>query len=396
MMPRHATTITPSSPIITAVVGFGAAIALAMLTALLAHPAALNSDFMAFWSFPRFAAGHPIRQIYDAAALQAFQKSLYPGFGSFYPYLYPPTFLLPSWWLSFFAFGPAFLFWTAVGLLLFSTATLALFPRHRWIVLLALLASPASLLNGVTGETAYFTSALLFLGFAALPARPVLAGIAFGLLTLKPQLGVLLPVLLLARGDWAAILAATLTAATLIALSCLAFPPGLWLLWAHTLPTYQAQYFSGPGLNLNILVTPAANLVTLGVRPAIAWIAQCLCAAIIALLVFLTARRAPYRLTVAALLAGSFLAVPHAYAYDTITLPAAMALGLTARTPLWLVLLGCFLYLAPLALLSPAYSYFLYAIPEALLFVAIVLLALDKPNSAIIAHEPNPLPATQP
>ena len=46
--------------------------------------------------------------------------------------------------------------------------------------------------------------------------------------------------------------------------------------------------------------------------------------AIVALLVFLTARRAPYRLAVAALLAGSFLAVPHAYAYDAITLPADM------------------------------------------------------------------------
>ena len=395
-MPRPATTTPLARLAITMAVGISATIALAMLAALLAHPAPLNSDFMAFWSFPRFAASHPIRQIYDAASLQAFQQTLYPGFGSFYPYLYPPTFLLPSWWLNFCAFNWAFVVWTGAGLLMFSTATLALFPRHRWIILLALLASPASLLNGVTGETAYFTSALLFLGFAALPTRPILAGIAFGLLTLKPQLGVLLPVLLLARGDWAAILAATITAAGLIALSCVAFPPSLWPLWAHTLPTYQAQYFTGTGLNLNIIVTPAANLVTLGVPLTIAWLVQTLCTILVIALVFLTGRRAPYRLAVAALLAGSFLAVPHAYAYDTVTLPAAMVLCLTTQTPLRLVLLGCFLYLAPFLLLSPAHRYFLYAIPEALLFVTIVLLALGKPNRAIMAHEPNPLPATQP
>lgn len=385
-----------STRIIAAMVAFSAALSLAMLAALLRHPAALNSDFMAFWSFPRFASSHPVRQIYAAAALQAFQKTLYPGFASFYPYLYPPTFLLPSWWLVFCSFGTAFLGWTLAGLALFSAGTLALFPRQRWTVLLVLLASPACLLNGVTGETAYFTAGLLFLGFAALPTRPVLAGIAFGLLTLKPQLGVLLPVLLLARGDWTAILTATLTAAALIALSCVVFPPGMWLLWAHTLPAYQTQYFTGAGLNLNIIVTPAANLVTLGVPPAIAWIVQSLCAAIVAVLVFLTARRAPYRLAVAALLAGSFLAVPHAYAYDAITLPAAMALCLTARTPLWQILLGCILYLAPLTLLTPAHQYFLYAIPEMLLFGSIVLLALRKPNSVIMAHEPNHIPATQP
>jgi Glycosyltransferase family 87 len=383
------------SRVIALTVGFCAAFSLAVLASLLLHPRALNTDFLAFWSFPRFAASHPIGQIYNAAALQAFQKSLYPGFGSFYPYLYPPSFLLVSWWLNFCTFAQAQLLWTLAGLLLFTVATLAYFPRHRWLVLAALLASPASLLNGVTGETAYFTSALLFLGLCALPGRPICAGIAFGLLTIKPQLAVLIPVLLLARGEWTALLAAGLTAAGLIALSCLVFPPDLWLLWAHTLPTYQAQYFTGAGLNLNILVTPAANLISLGLSPAFAWTAQSGSAALVAILLFLTARRAPYRLAAAALLTGSFLAVPHAYAYDTLTLPAAMALCLTPKTPLRQVLPGAIVYLAPLALLGPAQKYFLYALPEAWLFAGIILLALRTPDGARTSHEPNPLPATQ-
>jgi len=395
MMPQPATT-SPRAAIITGMVGACGAVNLAALVWMLRDHPSLNSDFMAFWSFPRFAASHPIGQIYNAAALQAFQKSLYPGFGSFYPYLYPPTFLLPSWWLKFLAFGPAQILWTLTGLALFTLAALAFFPRHRWLVLIALLASPASLLNGVTGETAYFTSALLFSGFAALPKRPALAGIFFGLLTLKPQLGVLIPILLLARGDWAAIITACLTAAALIALSCLIFPPGLWQLWFHTLPVYQTQYFSSHGLNLNIIVTPAANLVAIGIAPAIAWMVQLAFSIVTAVLVFLTARRAPYPLAIAALLTGSFLAVPHAYAYDSITLTAAMALCLTAKTPLWQVLLGCFVYLAPFALLSPAAPWFLYAIPETLLFAAIIRLALAPPNGALIGNEPNHIAAPQP
>jgi hypothetical protein len=392
------------------ILGCGALnIGVLLLAAL--HPFALNSDFMAFWSFPRFVAAHAAGQIYSAPALQGFQKALYPGFGSFYPYLYPPTLLLATWWLKLVPFRAAFILWSLSGLALFAAATLALF-RGRWIVLLALLASPAALLNGATGETAFFTSALLFAGFAALPVRPALAGIAFGLLTLKPQLGVLIPVFLLARGDWTAILAATLTALLLIALSCAVFPPGMWLLWARTLPAYQAQYFGAGGLNLNIIVTPAANLVALGAPPGIAWAVQLLCTLAVAALVFLAARRAPYPLAVAALLTGSFLAVPHAYAYDSITLTAAIALCMierkqfffekknqktfvlgsrdvaTSRVKFTKVFCGAFLqksdpflfcltYLAPLLLLTPARHAFLYAGPEALLFARIILLALQ-------------------
>jgi hypothetical protein len=73
-----------------------------------------------------------------------------------------------------------------------------------------------------------------------------------------------------------------------------------------------------------------------------------------------------------------------------------MALCLNAKTPLWQFLLGCLVYLAPFALLSPAAHWFLYAIPETLLFAAIIRLALARPNGALMGNEPNPVPAPQP
>ena len=384
----------PATIMVAVTVAGGAALNLTVLGLAILHPFALNSDFMAFWSFPRFAAAHPVAQIYNAGALQPFQAALFPGFGSFYPYLYPPTLLLVIWWLKFCGFRAALVLWTAAGIAAFTVAALAFFKTHRLIVLLALLGSPAALLTGVTGETAFFTSALLLGGFAALPRRPILAGIAFGLLTLKPQLGVLIPFFLLARGDWAAIIAAGLTAFALILASCLVFPPLLWLTWAHTLPVYQSQYFSGAGLNLNIIVTPAANLRALGTPGTLAWLAQLGFSAACVACVMLAVRRAGYELAVAVLLTASFLAVPHAYAYDTITLTAAMALCLSARTPLWQILLGCCTYQAPLLLLTPARHYFLYALPETLLLGCIIALARHKRNGAIIDDEPEHLPAT--
>ncbi len=349
--------------------------------ALIAHPD-LNSDFMAFWSFPRFAAAHPAAGLYDAGALTSFQQKLYPGFESFYPYLYPPTLLPAIWWLGWFKFATAQVIWTVAGAAALAAGGLAFFGRQSGFAVLAMLASPAALLTGATGETAFFTTGLLLAGFAALPARPIMAGICFGLLTLKPQLGLLIPFALVALGAWRAIFAAVITALALVALSCAVLPPGLWLDWARTLPSYQAQYFAAVhALNLNIIVTPAANLVVLGGGTRTAWLLQWLCTVAIICSVFLAFRRAPYRLAVAALFAGMFLAVPHAYAYDTIPLTAALALAAQAGWTSWpAAILAALVYLMPFMLLSPASGAFLYAIPEAILYLAIIRLALAPPH----------------
>ncbi|MDE8346832.1 MAG: glycosyltransferase family 87 protein [Acidocella sp.] len=390
-MPQTRTTNQTSGPgslLPAIIILVCAALDVAILIIMLADKSRLNSDFMAFWSYPRFAASHPVALLYNTDALRGFQQTLYPGFDSFYPYLYPPTLLLVTWWLKYLSFTYAQWLWSLTGLIAIIAAIIALFPTRRGPVMLAILASPACLLNLATGETACFTTALLLAGLAWLPRRPALAGIAFGLLTLKPQLGLLLPVLLLARHEWRAIITATLTAIGLVALSCIIFPVGLWPLWAISLAGYQADIFAGHGLNLHILVTPAANLISLGAPPALAWAGQLAATLTVAALMWLVARRGPYRLAAAALLTGGFLAVPHAYAYDTITITAALALCYRPTMPLWHVAFGGLVYLAPLLLLTPAAPVFLYAVPVAGCFALIIMLALAPPNGALSADEP--------
>jgi hypothetical protein len=357
--------------------------------ALLTRPA-LNTDFMAFWSFPRFAAAGDVMGIYDAAKLQAFQQTLYPGFHSFYPYLYPPTLLLVTGWLRDFSFAAAQMIWTVAGLSALMAAEWFFFPKHRRAFgIAAMLGSPAALLTGATGETAFFTTALLLAGFTALPRFPILAGIAFGLLTLKPQLGVLIPVFLLARGDWRAIGAAAGTGLALVALSCVLFPPALWPEWALTLPAYQADYFSAGGrLNLNIIVTIAANLVTLGAGAKIACAAQTLSSFAVIIAVFFAARRAPYHLAVAALFTGIFLTAPHAYAYDSIILTASLILVAESGVGRGFLAIALVIYLGPLLLLTPISHWFLYAIPEAILFILILRLAFAAVPRDSAAHKP--------
>ena len=145
----------------------------------------------------------------------------------------------------------------------------------------ALLASPAALLTAATGETAFFTTALLLAGFGAsaetaragrhrlrpthaeatagTPLSPSSAGArASGGRSPPPALR-----------HWRAGGALLRPAAR----------PELWRLWVH-IPAADTRrgYFSPAGANLNMMVTPAANLRRLGASPAASAIAvQTIC-----------------------------------------------------------------------------------------------------------------------
>ena len=358
------------------------------LWALIARPA-LNVDFRGPWSFSGFAHHQNVALIYHPAPLQAFQHQLYPGFCSFFPFKYTPTFLLPSWWLGDLSYSAAFSLWTLAGLAALIASSWLFFPaRLRWLAIATLLGAPASLLNGVAGETGFFSTALLLAGFGLLPSRPLFAGFAFGLMTLKPQLGLLIPFALLARHDYQAILTASATALTLIAVSCAVFPAGLWASWLHQMPVYQAQYLAADRrLGLNEGVTLAASLSRLGFTPGMAWVLQGASSLAGAAAVFFAFARAPYPLAVAALLTGTGLLAPPAYVYDTIPLAAAILL-LPGSVPLSGLCL--ITYLAPYLLLTGVGAWFFYTFPETLLFLGIIYLALRTASHPNNGHEPVP------
>ncbi|HYP64442.1 MAG TPA: glycosyltransferase family 87 protein [Acidocella sp.] len=348
---------------------------------LVRHPF-LNQDFLGFWAYPRFT---PLPDIYQPEAMMRFQQALYPGFGSFYPFTYPPDVLLLTGWLRALPYNAARAIWLLAGLCCFAAAGWAFLRRRAGV--LALLASPAALLCIVLGQSSFFIGALLLGGLAALPRRPILAGLLFGLLTIKPQMGLLLPFLLLALGQWRAIAAATVTAALLVALSALVLPAQLWRLWLASLPQIQHDYFSG-STNLNIMITPAANALHLGAPPHLALALQAACTLAAAICVWAAARRGTYQAAVAVLLAASFIAQPHAYAYDLVTLPAALMLGLR-RAPALAQALGLVLYIAPLLLFSPWAGYFCAAPFLAALLAVLTRLALQPPEGAISPHVAN-------
>ena len=273
------------------------------------------NDFFALWSWSAMihAAAHPVA-LYAPAQVQAFLHTQDAAFKGNYPFAYPPSFLLVIWPLALLGRNASYVIWVLSTLACY-LAVVGHGPWRRTIVLLVLLA-PATALTVSAGQNGFLTAALMIGGCRLLDRRPVVAGILFGLLSCKPQLGVLIPVALLAARQWRAIAAAAATVLASVVASAAAFG---WTMWAHWISALVGLFhLVGKQTQLyHDMPTIAANLHGLGVAPGDVQAAQAVTGMLAATAVFLCWRRgSTSRLAAAALQAGTFLATPYAFFYD--------------------------------------------------------------------------------
>jgi hypothetical protein len=178
----------------------------------------LGRDFLNLWMYGRalFEGGEPSR-FYDVATYNdALAQMLGPGYaGQNWPN--PPTALVVMAPFGLLNYFPALLAWAAVSFLAFSLAGRRDVGDLRTLTIVAV--SPAALLCVLSGQSSLLTTAALLAIFAQLDKRPLLAGVLIGLLTVKPQLGILFPFMLIASGRWRVFVSAGVTALVLLAAS---------------------------------------------------------------------------------------------------------------------------------------------------------------------------------
>lgn len=285
------------------------------------------SDFFAQWSFALFARLDDVALIYDGDALHRFQLTLEPALHQFFPYPYPPSYLLAVWPLRFLSYRVAYLLWDCATLALFLWAVFGTHWRTTlpWFVLLA----PVTIIALIQGQNGLLTSALIVGGMRLMNERPILGGALLGLATIKPQLGVLIPLALLAAGYWRVLAAASVTALLLALASGLAFGWGLWPAWFDTLSGHAA--YLDQSISNYLKPSIMANLVLFGVAVPVAHAIQAVVAVVVAAIVVLCFRRGATDLSVAALQAGTFLAMPYAFRYDMPMLANAIILLVRQR-----------------------------------------------------------------
>jgi Glycosyltransferase family 87 len=186
----------------------------------------LGRDFLNLWMYGHAVLDADPARFYDLVTYNAeLAKLLGPGYpGQNWPN--PPTALVVMAPFGLLAYFPALIAWFSVSFLAFYLAGRREVADARTLVVI--LVSPAALLCVLSGQSSLLTTAALLAIFASLDRRPVVAGVLIGLLTVKPQLGVLFPFALIASGRWRVFLWAAMTAVVLFAISVAIGGPESW------------------------------------------------------------------------------------------------------------------------------------------------------------------------
>src|SRR5262249_38793976 len=192
---------------------------------------------------------------------------------------YPPPFLAVAALLATLPYAAAFIAWLAATLPLY-VVTIRAIVRDRigWLVAGAF---PCLMPNIIPGQNGFLTASLIGGTLVLLERHPLLAGACLGVLTYKPQFGILFPLVLVAGGHWRAIAAAAVTAIALALASLALFGVAPWEAFFQWLPrTSQALFSEGAHTEWYKFQSLLALTRMLGGGATLAWTLQLALAAL--------------------------------------------------------------------------------------------------------------------
>jgi hypothetical protein len=277
-------------------------------------------DGLDFWAGGFLATHGRVGMLFDQTAYDGFLAGLY-GKLPVHLWSYPPNYLLLAAGFGWLPPWPAVLAFDALGLAaLAAVLRLAGLPG---IFVLAVVLAPASLESLLEGQNATLLTALIGGGILLVPKRPRLGGFLVGLGSIKPQLGLVLPLFLLRRSPMAFGFA-VLAALGLAGASALAFGAAAWLgFWQVTRPAMDAVLLTGQPPDFAAgLISVFAAARGLGVHAALLIQAGVTVAAVAV---------AAWRREVPVVLICAALASPYLHDYDLVGVSLAVALLIRDR-----------------------------------------------------------------
>ena len=281
-----------------------------------------SADFAHFYTLGHLARQHQVATLYDATGLRQAHIDLVPSSAAHvFPPVYPPQVALLFAPFSIVSYEHALLVWNVLTAVLYAVIVWTTWTRvsdrlaNRAMVFTAAAAFPPVWSLLLTGQNTIIILAAIWAGWLALErGRPVIAGMAFGLLAIKPQFGIPFAVVVLAGREWSMLGGAV---ASVVVQAC-----AVWLTlgweafegFARTLPMTFGQYQvleSKPFMNHSL-----RSLTQL----APTWIAAPLWVALAVAVLWSTARvwrsGAPLHVRLGVVILASGLVNPHFQIYD--------------------------------------------------------------------------------
>jgi hypothetical protein len=319
-------------------------------------------DFLSYWAAAKLAVSGHAASAYDIAIHREVERGV-SDLGGLLPFPYPPPFILAVAPFGVLPFNVAFPVWViATGSLYFVAARRLASPR-------VVLAQPAVLVNGMIGQNGFLLSAVFIGGTGLLSTQPFVGGAILGLFVFKPQLGLLLPVAVVAAREWRAVAGAALSALLLLLMALLLFGITAYEGFLERAPQY-ARYMQENRWPWAELASPFAFLRWFGVPATAALVTHFTIALAGAVLVWRSWRES-WEQRVPILAAASILVPPYIFTYDSLLLVVPIA---------WLVrqaLRPAMLSVIWLLCLLPVARFFgLYSGPNTIAIAACISLVL--------------------
>lgn len=289
------------------------------------HGNPLGGDFIAFYGASRLAlAGDPAAAYDPQRILQAEQAAIpWTDFNMWESWQYPPTFYMMVWPLALLPYFASLIAFLALTLTAWLAAIRRILPQAG--ALLPALAFPGVFINAGSGQNGFLTAALISTALLLLDTYPAFAGVLIGMLTIKPQLGLLLPLALLCGRRWRVFGYAALASAAFLLLSVAAFGTDTLQAFIGRMPVIASWVASG-NLPLKKMPTFFALVRLLGVPAGVAAAVQgCFALFAAAGVAWVWLRCGEVALRAAALLVGTLLVSPYLYDYDLAWLGPALA-----------------------------------------------------------------------
>jgi arabinofuranan 3-O-arabinosyltransferase len=187
-------------------------------------------------------------------------------------------------------------------------------------------AFPVVFTNTLVGQNGFLTASLIGGTLVLMPRWPVLSGICLGLLSYKPQYGILFPLVLIAASQWRVFFTAAVVAILLAASSWLAFGTESWQAFFHWMPMFNKAFLVEGRAPWGKMQSIFALTRYFGGPESFAWMLQWIMSAGVAiLLAWMWRSRVSYSLKAASLATGVLLITPYLFLYDVMVLAIAVA-----------------------------------------------------------------------
>jgi arabinofuranan 3-O-arabinosyltransferase len=286
----------------------------------------IPTDFVNVWSAGRLVLdGHPA-SAYDWDIQKQVQVAvLGQSYDGNFAWHYPPPFLFVAAVLAHFPYAVAFVGWAAVSLVPYLAVMRAIVGRSFGLLLG--LAFPVVFTNTLVGQNGFLTASLIGGTLSLMPSRPVLSGICLGLLSYKPQYGLLFPLALIAASQWKVFFTAGTVAISMASLSWLAFGTESWHAFFHWMPMFSQAFLTEGRAPWGKMQSIFALVRYFGGTEQLAWVFQWIMSGVVAILLALMwrSRGISYLLKAAGLAAGALLVTPYLFLYDLMVLAIPVA-----------------------------------------------------------------------